>query len=147
MLNIVDPLTCMKYGLLPSQNNLNFTCCDFVTSPLNLLKLYDLILCLSLTKWIHLDHGDSGIKLLFKKCYLLLNKGGILLLEIQPIESYQKRTKLSEKYLKNYESIKLKPVDFTDYLLNVIGFSRVEDLGSSSHESKGFRRPLLAFVK
>lgn len=42
---------------------------------------YDTILCLSITKWIHLNFGDIGIKRLFKTISNSLNVGGHLILE------------------------------------------------------------------
>lgn len=41
---------------------------------------YDVILALSITKWIHLNWGDEGIKRFFKRTWRHLNQGLIYFL-------------------------------------------------------------------
>ncbi|CAA2984928.1 probable RNA methyltransferase At5g51130 [Olea europaea subsp. europaea] len=83
---------------------------------------YDTILCLSVTKWIHLNWGDEGLITLFWKVWKLLQpvefidflficffmtylnyayfgQGGVFVLEPQPWSSYQNNRLVSEVLL------------------------------------------------
>ncbi|XP_058831693.1 7SK snRNA methylphosphate capping enzyme bin3 [Topomyia yanbarensis] len=109
---------------------------------------YDLILCLSVTKWIHLNFGDCGLKIAFKRMFNHLRPGGKLILEAQNWASYKKKKKLTDTIFENYKNIEFFPNRFHDFLLSPeVGFSHSYPLGIPRHLSKGFRRPIQLYIK
>ncbi|GAB6019113.1 hypothetical protein CHUAL_000734 [Chamberlinius hualienensis] len=133
-------------------NNVCFVQCDYVPKSdvtLNAQKPeYDTILCLSVTKWIHLNWGDEGLKRMFKRMYKQLRPGGKLILEPQAWTSYSHRKKMSDTTLRNFNEIKFKPEMFTTYLLSKeVGFSTCEMISVPFNAAKGFRRPIQLFTK
>ncbi|KAH7277219.1 hypothetical protein KP509_39G040600 [Ceratopteris richardii] len=109
----------------------------------NFSPCYDTVLCLSVTKWVHLNWGDAGLMKLFGKIRNLLRPGGILVLEPQPWKSYQSNHLISEVVRKNYHTIILRPDDFKDILLDKIGFRSMECITDEIDcHTKGFNRPI-----
>lgn len=109
---------------------------------------YDVVLCLSLTKWVHLNWGDEGLKRMFRRIYRHLRPGGILVLEPQPWSSYGRRKTLTERIYKNYFRIQLKPEQFSSYLTSPeVGFSSYELVATPNNTSRGFQRPVYLFHK
>ncbi|XP_062610547.1 probable RNA methyltransferase Y17G7B.18 [Saccostrea cucullata] len=109
---------------------------------------YDVIMALSLTKWIHLNFGDSGLKRFFKRIFKHLRPGGRLILEPQPWSSYKKKKKISEEIQKTFQGIQMRPAQFSDYLLSrEVGFTTCEVIDIPYHKSKGFRRPIQMYRK
>lgn len=109
---------------------------------------YDVILCLSVTKWIHLNFCDAGLKQAFRRMFLQLRPGGKLILEPQSFDTYKRRKKLSDKIRENYSTILFKPEEFTDYLLSPeVGFGSMELMGQPDHCKAGFKRPIQIFSK
>lgn len=109
---------------------------------------FDLILCLSTTKWLHLNWGDAGLKRAFRRMFADLRPGGKLVLEAQNWASYKKKKRLTPTIYENFNSIEFFPNKFREYLLSPeVGFSKCCILGIPQHASKGFRRPIQLYVK
>ncbi|OWF41071.1 7SK snRNA methylphosphate capping enzyme-like [Mizuhopecten yessoensis] len=133
-------------------HNVVFVQGNYVPEREELLELekedYDVILALSLTKWVHLNFGDDGLKRMFKRIYRQLRPGGRLILEPQPWSSYKKKKKLTPEIFETFKSISLKPEQFSDYLLSKeVGFSTCEVVDTPFNKSKGFRRTIQLFTK
>ncbi|CAL9685611.1 unnamed protein product [Knipowitschia caucasica] len=142
-------VTTPQPGHFPS--NVSFVKANYVLEKDHLLVTqrpeYDVILCLSVTKWVHLNWGDDGLKRLFKRAYRHLRPGGIFILEPQPWESYGRKKKLTDVTYRNYRNISLKPEQFTSYLTNEVGFTSYQYLGAPKTAVKGFQRPIYLFNK
>mmetsp|Transcript_69313 Transcript_69313/g.166187 ORF Transcript_69313/g.166187 Transcript_69313/m.166187 type:complete len:323 (+) Transcript_69313:69-1037(+) len=100
---------------------------------------FDVILCLSLTKWIHFAEGDTGIRNLLKRCYKRLRRGGLLVLEPQGFETYKKRRYMTPEIREMVRSIQLRPEDFGTYL-EELGFHSEGVIEPSWTNIKGFKR-------
>lgn len=104
---------------------------------------YDTVLCLSVTKWVHLNWGDDGLIRLFAKIRNLLRPGGILVLEPQPWKSYKNKHLVSEVVRQNFNEIVLRPDQFKEVLLDRIGYRSMERITEKIVDStKGFSRPI-----
>lgn len=72
---------------------------------------YDVILALSVIKWIHLEHGDQGLVKFFRKCSSSLSSGGYLVVELQDWSSYEKaiRSHTAPHFRESFQTLKLRP--------------------------------------
>ncbi|RKP06368.1 Bicoid-interacting protein 3-domain-containing protein, partial [Thamnocephalis sphaerospora] len=102
--------------------NVSFQAHDWLRSPPE-PGTYDVILALSVTKWIHLHHGDDGMRSFFHKVYASLRPGGRFVLEPQPWSSYTRKSKLTEKMRTIYQGISFRPDAFQEFLLDRVGFA------------------------
>lgn len=104
---------------------------------------YDAVTCFSVTKWIHLNGGDSKLIELLCKLYCLVRKGGRVIVEYQPWKSYVNNRTASETIKKVFPSIQIRPEHFEWLLTEIVGFDIEHRLGTPLAESKGFDRPIL----
>lgn len=102
---------------------------------------FDVILCLSVTKWVHLNGGDDAVRRLFRKAFALLAPGGIFVLEAQPWSSYRKYRDLFPG-----REIAFHPGQFHAYLLGAeVGF--VDSKSDAMDDSVEFKRSISLYFK
>ncbi|KAJ4356433.1 uncharacterized protein N0V89_004466 [Didymosphaeria variabile] len=117
----------LRHGRIPASSSaashwpsVKFVAADWVVSTDPALAgPYDVILVLSVIKWIHLEHLDEGLVNFFRKCSTSLASGGYLILEAQNWDSYQKavRPNAAPHFAKNLERLKYRPeTSFTQLL-------------------------------
>ncbi len=131
-------------GIFP--DNVAFVCknaIDFLKS----CPKYDAVLCLSVTKWIHLTEGDEGLLTLFRILHQLTAPGGRAIIEYQPWRSYVKNQKASATTMAVFQTLQIRPEDFETILTRDFGFRIEYRLGPPLAEAKGFNRPILVLVK
>ncbi|KAF1847590.1 S-adenosyl-L-methionine-dependent methyltransferase [Cucurbitaria berberidis CBS 394.84] len=80
---------------------------------------YDVILALSVIKWIHLEHLDQGLRIFFHKCSSSLKPDGYLIIELQTWDSYEKAVRPSKgpHFNSNLHLLKYRPETSFDDLL------------------------------
>lgn len=127
-------------------HNVIFKHGNYILADEKLLELerpqFDTILCLSVTKWMHLNAGDSGLMMAFRRMFRSLRPGGSLVLEAQDWKSYKRRKKLTDEIHETFKRITLMPAKFEEALLT-IGFQRCYEMKMVvANESHGFRRPI-----
>ena len=114
----------------------------------------------SVSKWIHLNEGDEGLKTFFRRVHDVLRPGGVFILEPQPWESYRKARRilhsvrgstcihfsyiiLNEGFRqanvqRNFE-LSIRPGNFRD-VLSQLGFDPPQHLCITGEEgTSGFR--------
>ena len=109
----------------------------------------DTVLCLSVTKWVHLNGGDAALEALFDRLRDALAPGGLLILEPQPWQSYrkalQKRGVAAELHGTALSELRLRPQMFPEYL-SQHGFRLVREL-EVPPSTRGFQRPMYLFER
>lgn len=112
--------------------------------------VYDMVLCLSVTKWVHMHGGDEALKRFFARVRTCLAPGGVLVLEPQMEISYKRARQKSDtnEPLPDFQTLKLRPSAFREYLLSEEGgFESVDVLRDIRAKGQAFNRPVYAFFK
>jgi len=125
---------------------------NFLSSPLRRPpamepERFDVVLCLSVTKWVHFANGDKGITRLFKRCIKRLRPGALFVLEPQLWASYKKKRHISPEIRETVASIQLRPEAFDGYIVDSLGLERVGTIAPSAEMPKGFQRPIHLYRK
>ncbi|BGP22056.1 ribosomal L11 methyltransferase, PrmA [Rhodotorula toruloides] len=102
----------------------------------------DVITLFSITKWLHLHHGDAGMTRLFQSLYRVLPVGGLVMIEPQEWDNYKRAVKRNKDLRETFKAIKLRP-PFEDEMREA-GFKLEQRI---EREEGGFSRPLLVWRK
>ncbi|KAI0249983.1 Bicoid-interacting protein 3-domain-containing protein [Lactifluus subvellereus] len=105
---------------------------------------YDVIVAFSISKWIHLNGGDAGLRRFFERIHEALVPSGAFILEAQPRESYVKARKLHPTLQENAQTLQIQPEGF-EAILCTIGFQPAQRLGEPGEGR--FRRPVDLYIK
>lgn len=139
-----------KNEKIPSQN-LFFKQDNFIKeikNKENSNEKFDVITCLNVSKWIHLNFGDNAIKLLFLNVYNLLEENGIFIFQFQNWKSYKKRKTLSDHIHKNFINIKLRPEKFEEYLNLTYNFKIIKKISTTDKSNEKYDdRPIYILQK
>lgn len=133
-------------------NNIFFAAANYVLDSdeqvESVVPEYDTILCLSVTKWIHLNWGDEGLKRTFRRMFRHLRPGGRLILEPQSWTSYVNKHSVCPETDANFRSIRFRPEKFCEFLTSEeVGFASCHLIATPHHQAKGFRRPIYCLTK
>lgn len=116
---------------------------------------FDTILLLSITKWLHLNSGDSGLLALFHSLAALLPPGGALVLEPQEWANYNQASRKAKNLRPTFKTLQMRP-DFEQELGRGEGVwsDGTEWRGAGlvlerriEREEGGFSRPLMVWRK
>lgn len=124
-----------------------FVCDDFMKAGywddfLSSHDMYDTILLFSITKWLHLHHGDAGLVELFGNLFKVLPPGGTLVIEPQEWQNYKRAVSKNTTLRPMYKGLKMKP-NF-ELQLEEVGFELSVVI---EREEGGFSRPLMVWKK
>ena len=110
-------------------------------------SLYEVVLCLSVVKWVHLQDGDAGLLQFLRRLHGLLRWDGLLILEFQPWKSYVNNKSTSERTKEVFGTIRIRPENFQDILVHDIGFDLEGNIGADVKTASGFNRPIFLLRK
>jgi 7SK snRNA methylphosphate capping enzyme len=107
---------------------------------------YNVIFCMSVTKWVHLNGGDSAIQRLFRRIHAELKSEGLFILEPQEWSTYHRKKRIADHIAENYSKIELRPEKFPQHIRN-LGFSLIASQDPLATFTKGFQRKMYVFQK
>eukprot|EP00835_Amoeboradix_gromovi_P004770 NODE_394_length_9435_cov_0.160347.p5 type:complete len:277 gc:universal NODE_394_length_9435_cov_0.160347:5238-4408(-) len=128
--------------ILLNRFNIQFNYADIIKYKIN--HLFDVVLCLSVIKWIHLEYRDAGLKSFIGKMYSLLSEDGLFVLELHDADSYWK--KLHPSNYESYLDLEIIPDDIPNIVLEA-GFKRYEIVELDNQVGGFQRRELYVFHK
>ncbi|GAA5871653.1 hypothetical protein JCM1840_007341 [Sporobolomyces johnsonii] len=103
---------------------------------------FEVVLLFSVTKWLHLHHGDAGMRALFHSLHSFLPPRGIVVVEPQEWENYQRAVKKNKDLREVFKTLEMRP-PFEDEM-TAAGFELEKRI---ERDEGGFSRPLMIWRK
>lgn len=139
----LDPVLIAQAESTSSPRGCTFKVQDFLLPGWCDGKQFDVVLLLSVTKWIHVNALDAGLLALFKDLHdNIMNADGVLIIEPQEWDNYKRAVRKAVRLRANFARLELRP-PFAEPL-RALGFVLVEEI---EREEGGFSRPLHVWRK
>ncbi len=101
---------------------------------------FDLAFCFSVSMWIHLNHGDAGLRAFFSR---LASLSRFVLLEPQPWKCYQtaarRMRKLGEPEFEHLRTMEHRGENLEPFIVSLLvecGFKVIEEFGKTNWKRK-----------
>ncbi|CAD2092318.1 bicoid-interacting protein BIN3, putative [Plasmodium vinckei lentum] len=141
--------------------NIYFSCSNIFDKCFeNIQNKYDVIICFSVLKWIHLNYGDNKLILFFDLVYKLLKNGGYFILEYHREIKYKLKKNERIFFLKKKKELKMNYTNFDDIaqgfynnaakfvLINKTNFkSNTKEDGKGKRDTGMFNRTICIYKK
>lgn len=109
-------------------------------------RAFGTVMCLSVSKWVHLNHGDEGLLRLFDALHSAIEPQGFLVFEYQRWQSYRNSRNVSLASRTSFDRIQVRPEEFIGLLVRR-GWRVVERFNEEEEPDCRFTRPLLVLQK
>jgi 7SK snRNA methylphosphate capping enzyme len=103
---------------------------------------WDVIMLLSVVKWLHLNNSDDVLVELFRRLYEIVVSGGFLVLEPQDWANYKRAAKKCPSLKENFKKLELRP-PFTETLVE----GGWEEVDGWERDEFGFERSVRIWRK
>jgi 7SK snRNA methylphosphate capping enzyme len=103
---------------------------------------WDVVMLLSVVKWLHLNNSDSVLVELFRRLYEVVAPGGFLVLEPQDWANYKRAAKKCPSLRENLKKLELRP-PFTETLVE----GGWEEVDGWERDEFGFERSVRIWRK
>ncbi len=132
----------MAPGDVMPVGELSFMTANIADPDVALPGTFDVILLFSVSKWIHVNFGDDGLRRTFKKIADMLAPDGIFVIEPQTWKQYKRL--FHDTHKEHKRAIKLKPDQFPAHL-KTLGLDEIAHIQPT--DGSQFKRDIFVFTK
>lgn len=111
------------------------------------LRTYDTIVAFSTLASLHINNNKEDLKNFFRKCYNLLNEGGILICELYSVTDYKHFFKPQRKITERLENLSNTSTDFMLEIAKSVSFHLEKVLNINCDSKKFPNTQIVVFSK